>query len=124
MQLGVAPVIISDQWLLPKGPNWDAFSLVVKEKDVGELGSIVRSYEDVFDKMGRQAKMAFDQFFSETVYFNYVIDNCIDMARSQRIPEPLFWRVRYLYINSLKVRRKLRVRSRLANSRSDNSKLI
>jgi len=116
MQLGVAPVIVSDQWLLPRGPNWDAFSIIIKEKDVGELESIVRSYEDVYEEMGRQAQMAFNQFFSDSVYFNYVIDNCMNIASSQHIPESLFWRVRYLYINSLKVRRKLRVRSRLART--------
>ena len=37
MMLGVAPVIISDEWILPEGPDWKSFSLIIPSKKVNKL---------------------------------------------------------------------------------------
>ena len=32
MRLGVAPIIASDDWVYPRGPDWSACSVVIKER--------------------------------------------------------------------------------------------
>jgi hypothetical protein len=93
MQLGVAPVIISDVWRPPRGPRFHEFSITIKEKHVGELERIVRSYESSYREMGALARTAFKDYFSDEVYFNYVVGECMDIMERQRLPEKLYWKL-------------------------------
>jgi len=98
MSLGVSPVIISDEWKLPKGPKWEDFSIVIKKKDLVHLESIISSYEDKFEMMGREAKKAYDKYFSEDNYFNYVISECNQIMNSSGLPESIHWKLRTFYV--------------------------
>ena len=40
MRMGIAPVIISDKWIGPKGPEWESFAVFVKEKDISRSARI------------------------------------------------------------------------------------
>src|SRR5258706_12122572 len=37
LALGRVPVILSDKWVAPEGPDWAAFSLPVEERDAGRV---------------------------------------------------------------------------------------
>ncbi|RJR20477.1 MAG: exostosin family protein [Nitrospiraceae bacterium] len=89
MRLGVAPVIISDEWVPPIGPKWNEFAVIIREKDIGDLVKIVEAHEDRYKEMGQSAKTAYDEYFAERVYFNYIVSNCIDILNRQRIPESI-----------------------------------
>lgn len=65
MELGVAPVIISDGWIPPKGPTWEEFAIFVKARDVDNLKAILESYEDRASEMGRKAQDAFYDYFAD-----------------------------------------------------------
>lgn len=93
MRLGVAPVIISGQWVVPKGPRWGECSIFIKEKNLGELESIVLEHEADFERMGRAARANHDEFFADSTYFNYVVDTCLEIRSSQLIPEAIYWRL-------------------------------
>jgi hypothetical protein len=93
MQLGVAPVIISDRWVLPTGPDWSRCSILVKEKHVRHLEDIVEGHEKLWREMGILARAAFDRHFAENVYFDYIVDNCIDMRQKQLVPEHVYWKL-------------------------------
>jgi hypothetical protein len=87
MKLGVAPVIISDGWKFPLGPRWRDFSIVVPEKQVWELERIVGEREHEYQAMGQRAAAAYEAFFSEHAYFNFLVENCLDIMRRQWLPE-------------------------------------
>jgi hypothetical protein len=93
MQLAVAPVIISDGWIFPKGPRWHDFSIILKQKHLSDLEKIVEAHEDRYAEMGAQARKAFDAYFAENVYFNYIVENCIDIMRTQWLPEAFYWKL-------------------------------
>ena len=108
MKLGVAPIIVSDNWRLPKGPMWKDFSIFIKEKNIRDLEKIAESHSDGYKEMGQKARKAFEAFFADEVYFNYVIDNCLDIMNKQLIPEVIYWKLNPLFILMEKIRRKLR----------------
>lgn len=113
MALGVAPVIISDGWIFPRGPSWNSFSIVVRERDVCDLERIVVSYETSYEEMGRLARRAYEQNFSESAYFNYVVDNCLQILAEQRVPEILYWRLAPWIVLVLRTRATLRPKALL-----------
>ena len=127
MQLGIAPVIISDEWVFPRGPRWSEFGIILKSKDLGNLEKIVESYEGDYVEMGQLARRAYEAFFSENVYFNYVVDNCSDIMRNQLIPETVYWKLRPIIIQTAKLKFSLkstlsRLKGKL-NSKSTGSGL-
>ena len=104
MELGIAPVIISDAFIYPKGPDWKSFSIKVKEKHIGDLESIISSFEENYKEMGVKARSEFMKWFSDPDYFNYVVENCLDIKKHQIIPESLYWKINPIYIFFLKLR--------------------
>jgi hypothetical protein len=89
MQLGVAPVIIADDWLLPMGPRWADFAIFVPERHVRKIEAIVIEREADFHAMGQRARQAYHEFFADDVCFNYVVDCCLDIrAKRERPPKP------------------------------------
>jgi Exostosin family len=109
MQLGVAPVIISDKWILPRGPKWSDFSVIVKEKHINNIEKIVEEHESAWPQMGDLARKAFERYFAEDVYFNYVVENCVDMMHSQPIPEQICWRLNPAVLCILQQRERLKL---------------
>jgi len=105
MKLGIAPIIVSDEWILPKGPKWNEFSIFIKEKNIRHLEEIVESHSDNYHRMGQKARKAFDEYFAEDVYFNYVIDSCLDIMNKQLIPEVIYWKLNPLIVFMKKLRK-------------------
>jgi hypothetical protein len=122
MQLGVAPVIVSDRWILPRGPKWHEFSIVIKERHIRHVERIVQAYETDYKVMGDLARKSYEDFFSDRVYFNYIVDNCIEIMRGQVISEAVCWRLNPLVISILKIRQ--HVRSIMQVMRSGVKRLI
>jgi hypothetical protein len=85
MKQGVAPVIISDRWLPPKGPDWNSFALFVKESDIKNIVQIVELHSSEYEERGRLARKAWEEYFSDTVVFNQCIEALEDL-RENRIP--------------------------------------
>lgn len=105
MSLGIVPVIISDDWILPKGPQWKDFSLIIRKKDIQNLEDIILEKESEFAAMGSKARKAFEKYFEDTVFFEYIISNCIAIKKNQIIPESVFFYIlNPLYIQCLKFR--------------------
>jgi len=107
MQLGVAPVIISDGWIFPKGPRWGDFSIILKQKQLGDLEKIVATHEHSYAEMGSLARKAFDAYFAENLYFDYIVANCVDIMRTQWIPEAFYWRLNPTILALRKARARL-----------------
>jgi hypothetical protein len=97
MKLGVCPVIISDQWKLPEGPDWKACSLIVSEKQVKNLEKLISKREDDYLKLGTNAAKMYNQYFSKKTHFNWIANTCLNSQQSQKIPERYWWKLRYVH---------------------------
>lgn len=84
MKLGVAPVIISDKWLPPMGPDWDSFALFIKQSEIKNLVEIVESHASEYEERGRLARKAWEEYFSDSVVFNRCIE-AIEDIKTDRI---------------------------------------
>jgi hypothetical protein len=98
MKAGRVPVILSDQWVPPEGPDWASFSLVVPEREAASLPRILESLEDQAPRMGRVARAQWEQWFSETASFHRIVEWCLSIQRSRRRPERLMRAVALLQL--------------------------
>ena len=64
MRAGRVPVIISDGWVPPLGPNWSAFSIRVREASVENLPRLLRAREGDAARMGRVARDQWNMWFA------------------------------------------------------------
>jgi hypothetical protein len=82
MRMGRAPVIISDDWIAPTGPDWSSFSIRVAEADLPRLPSLLRNRADDAEDMGRQARLCWEDWFSEEATFHRVVNWCLDLKEA------------------------------------------
>ena len=108
MKIGVAPILISDDWILPKGPRWNEFALCIKESEIGDLEALAVRNEERWSEMGTLAAQEYERHFSRTAYFDYVVTQCADMLKSQPVPESVFWAMRDLFVFTWKAANRLR----------------
>jgi hypothetical protein len=83
MELGIAPVILSDRWLPPKGPEWHKFALFVKESDLLNLPHIIESHASEYEERGRLARKAWEEYFSDSVVFNRCMEAIEDLKKDR-----------------------------------------
>jgi len=98
MKMGVAPVIVSDSCLLPSGPRWADFALVVAESQIPTLANRVLALKDSYQEMGARARQAYEIHFADNTYFNYLVAQAREIQASQLFPERFFWCLRHLKI--------------------------
>jgi Exostosin family len=79
MEMGRVPVILSDEWVPPPGPRWDEFSVRIPERCVGKLSSILSTLSDRHEVMGREARLAWEQWFAKPVCFHRLVELCADI---------------------------------------------
>lgn len=87
MEMGVAPVVISDKQLLPVGPDWESFAIRVPERQIGELDTILAGYEGESAERGRLAREAYEQWFAPPVVFNQIVGACERLRGERRVSE-------------------------------------
>jgi hypothetical protein len=81
MMLGRVPVILSDQWVPPDGPDWGSFSLRVKESEFNTIPALLETCAADAPCMGRAARAVWVDWFSEGATFHRTIEWCLDLAR-------------------------------------------
>lgn len=87
LRLGRAPVIISDHWLPPEGPDWDAFSVRVAQDEIDALPARLEALEPEAEAMGHRARAAWDDWFAADAIFHRTVEWCLDMKARRRLPE-------------------------------------
>lgn len=83
MMLGRAPVILSDQWVPPIGPDWDSFSLRVRERDVDSLPEMLAARASEAAAMGTAARAAWLDWFAPEAAFHRIVESCVELAKTQ-----------------------------------------
>ena len=81
MQCGRAPVVISDGWARPPGPDWDSFAIFVAERHIDDLPRILRSREGEWEERGAKAQAAWRAFYSPERVGMTVVHQAIDVLR-------------------------------------------
>ena len=64
MQLGRAPVIVSDEWVEIEGIDWRSCSIRVAERDIGRLAQILTPRQGEALEMGRAARRVWEEHLS------------------------------------------------------------
>lgn len=74
LRMGIAPVIISDEFVPPLGPDWNDFSIRVKEDNLNQIEHILQEREDEYERLGKAAREAWENFFSKDKQFHYLVE--------------------------------------------------
>lgn len=107
MQMGVAPVIISDKWIRPKGPEWEQFAVFAKESDITRLPELLAPFDSRWREMGLLAREAWDKWFQLEDEFNYIVESLAQIKARRRIPEQLVRLSWPLIVGGVQLRRSL-----------------
>lgn len=83
MMLGSVPVIISDEWVSPIGPQWSRISVRVREQDVTAIPMLLEGLRDHAQEMGRAARQAWLEWFSPDVSFHRIVQSCTELQDQQ-----------------------------------------
>jgi hypothetical protein len=81
MMLGRAPVVISDQWVPPEGPDWGSFSLRIAERDIEKIPQLLEANRGDAEAMGGRARAAWLKWFSDEVSFHRTVERCLDLEK-------------------------------------------
>jgi hypothetical protein len=87
MAAATVPVIVSDEWVPPRGPRWEDFSITVPERRVRDLPAIVAERESDQPAMARAARAAWEEWFAPDVLFHRMIEACRDISESRATSE-------------------------------------
>jgi hypothetical protein len=90
MQIGRVPVVIADQWVPPRGPDWNSFIVQVAETDVSRVPELLASRESEASERGRLARAAWEQYFSPEVVFHRAVEACADLNHRRTAIERRF----------------------------------
>ena len=82
MRLGVAPVLLSDKYVLPNGPDWDSFLIRIPESQIADLSNILEARRSESLKRGKQARAAWVQWFDRDKEFNRIVGLCQEARES------------------------------------------
>ncbi len=82
MKAGRVPVIISDDWVAPVGPDWEQFSLRVEERDIERVADICIANAGRAADMGRLAEQAFADCFSADACATTILDRCLAIRQA------------------------------------------
>lgn len=92
MKMGRVPVIISDSWVPPEGPDWSACSIRIKERDILHVDSLLEEREHSALDMASSARREWENWFSPSVSFHRTVEWCLSIQRSRVVPENVaFW---------------------------------
>jgi hypothetical protein len=83
MELGVAPVIISDNWVPFDGPSWERFSIRIPERHIPDLRRILEERATESEAMGGAARDAWEQWISQPVSFHHLVESCYDLSKEK-----------------------------------------
>lgn len=92
LQLGRVPVILSDEWVPPRGPDWAACSIRIRERDLALLPRRILEREPEFAAMARAARATWERWFSPERRLWVMLDALGALQRGPRVPEAEFRR--------------------------------
>ena len=91
---GRVPVIISDDWVPPVGPDWSTMSIRWPEGCVDGLVETLQAFDNRWDEMSKAARMAYEMYFAREVAFDRIAELCDQLRRTRlrSAASPSVWR--------------------------------
>ena len=89
MRAGRVPVIIADDWLQPAGPEWEKFSIRVRENQVSTIPDILENQEYLAAEFGAKARSEWKRFYSDEQVLNTLIDQLASAKAGFSTEHPL-----------------------------------
>ena len=83
MRVGCVPVILSDAWVPPSGPNWDEFAIRVPENDFRSVPRLLEALEPTAEARSGMARQVWTDWFSDEVTFHRLVEWCLELQRSR-----------------------------------------
>lgn len=74
MRLGVAPVLLADAYVLPRGPAWESFLVRIPERRMAALPEILSREAPTSGRRGEMARAEWERWFAPDVLFDGVVD--------------------------------------------------
>jgi hypothetical protein len=108
MSAGIAPVLISDSYLLPPGIDWDSFLLRIPEKDISRIPELLTPHLASSAERGRLAQAAWLQHFAPEHEWDNIVDLCSQALHHGPPSEAVFQQRQRRIIARAQTRRKLR----------------
>jgi hypothetical protein len=93
LRAGRVPIIISDQWVAPDGPDWPSCSIRLAEQDIADLPRIAEAAEERWPQMAQAARQVWDEWFADEVLFDRIADCLVGIQSSARPSNPIMQRV-------------------------------
>jgi hypothetical protein len=82
---GRVPVIISDDWVQPRGPEWEKFSIRWPEGRTEGLVEMLEERVADWPAMSAAATASYCEFFSAEVSFHRIVDLCSELHESNAV---------------------------------------
>ncbi len=82
MEAGVAPVIISNQWVPPPHVDW-SFAVRVNERKIGTIPEVLRAIKDEAADRGQAARAAWESAYAPDVMFDTLGDSIMWLLEEQ-----------------------------------------
>ena len=79
MKLGRAPIIISDEWTAPIGPNWEECSVRILERDILKIPTLLKEKENQWEELGEKARNAWEKWFSVKYAPETIVKSCLEI---------------------------------------------
>jgi hypothetical protein len=124
LRAGRVPVVISDDYVLPSGPNWESCSVRVGESEVATIPERLERLEDRASEMGAASALAHRDWYSPPQFFTCIVDQCMAIKQAGALS---VWRSRFRTFDQLRqpanigtLQRSIRqnIRTRFKGSRS------
>ncbi len=93
LRAGRVPIIISDQWVAPEGPDWSSCSLQVRERNIAAIEKLALEMEPRWSEMADAARQAWNDWFSDEVLFDRFGDALAAISERRVIPESVAQRI-------------------------------
>ncbi len=81
MSLGIAPVIISDQWQPVETVDW-SFAIFIAERDIPRIDAIIRAHEHEWEARGQAAQATYRKFFARDAIAGTLHAQIVDLQAS------------------------------------------
>lgn len=108
MRMGRVPVILSDGWIAPEGPRWEKFAIRLREEDFARIPRLLEQREAEAVEMGKLARQEWEEWFSDEVLFHRLVELCLDIQQTRKLPESLGrWPVYLQHLRPFHFRRML-----------------
>ncbi|MCT0227567.1 glycosyltransferase family 47 protein [Synechococcus sp. CS-1331] len=73
MRMGRCPVIISDEWIEPFGPDWASCSIRIPENQLNNIHSILSIKKPFARELGEKARMEWETWFAPNRHFKTTV---------------------------------------------------